>query len=509
MLSDYGIENAGTKIEDKEQDLIKIECPFIAHKSGDFVVVYKIDPEKVHYLWNGKKIILSISEFIKSWSGVILLPEKTPESIEPGYKEHRKKELLIIAQKTILFLAISLIFGLAYINQSSPPSIIQLFNYSIILLLNLAGAYISYAIVLKQMHISSRYTDKICTLFSKSDCNNILESDAAKLWGVFGWSEIGLGYFSANVLLLLFAPNTLSVLNILALLNILCLPYTIWSVWYQKTKARQWCPLCLIVQVLLWGIFIANCLSGVIRIPDFDIITFQNILITGSLLAILTFLLNLLIPNLSRGREIEKTKQEINSIKANEDVFRVILSQQPFYEVSKFDSQIFFGNPDAQLKITIFTNPYCNPCARMHKKVIKLLHDTKRNICVQYIFGSFGSEWDFANKNLIAAYLQKTQTEFERIISEWFEKGKPLKEAFFSDLQLDINSMKVEIENYNHEEWKEKTKLAATPTVLVNGYKLPDNYKIEDLRYFAELEFVPPASLQAERNNLEFNVDVK
>ena len=141
-----------------------------------------------------------------------------------------------------------------------------------------------------------------------------------------------------------------------------------------------------------------------------------------------------------------------------------------------------------ELKITIFTNPYCNPCARMHKKVIKLFHNTKRNICVQYIFGSFGSEWDFANKNLIAAYLEKTQTEFERIISEWFEKGKPLKEAFFSDLQLDINSMEVEIENYNHEEWKEKTKLAATPAVLVNGYKLPVNYKIEDLRYFTEFD---------------------
>jgi len=85
MLSDYGIENAGTRIADKEQDLFNIECPFIAHIGSDFVVVYKIEPDKVHYLWNGKKISLSVSEFVKTWTGVVLLAETTTRSIEPDY----------------------------------------------------------------------------------------------------------------------------------------------------------------------------------------------------------------------------------------------------------------------------------------------------------------------------------------------------------------------------------------------------------------------------------------
>ena len=32
-----------------------------------------------------------------------------------------------------------------------------------------------------------------------------------------------------------------------------------------------------------------------------------------------------------------------------------------------------------------------------------------------------------------------------------------------------------------------KTQLRATPTILVNGYQLPENYKIEDLKYFTAL----------------------
>ena len=57
MLSDYGIRNAATRIEDKDNDIFCIDCPFVAHAGGDFVGVYGIDPEKVLFIRNGKKII--------------------------------------------------------------------------------------------------------------------------------------------------------------------------------------------------------------------------------------------------------------------------------------------------------------------------------------------------------------------------------------------------------------------------------------------------------------------
>jgi protein-disulfide isomerase len=362
------------------------------------------------------------------------------------------------------------------------------------------------------MHIHSSYADKICSLLgksSKSDCNNVLELEAAKLWGIFGWSEIGLGYFTANVLLLLFLPQTIS---LLALINIATLPYSFWSVWYQKVKAKQWCPLCLIVQVLLWTIFIANCLFGYIQIQLFNYSVIQ-LLFIGSIYSIFVFGFNLLLPNLSRGNEVEKVKQEINSIKADKAVFRTLLTQQPYYEVSHADSQIIFGNPNADLKITILTNPFCNPCAKTHKRVEKLLHDTNRKVCVQYILSSFGPELEYANKYLIAAWLTSPPSPStqrrggeeqspdnglslrakrsedpqspEQIFADWFEKGKPLKEKFFENLQLDMTNPAIETEFQKHNVWKEKTQLRATPTILVNDYKLPDNYKIEDLRNFS------------------------
>ena len=361
MLSDYKIRNAATQIEDKENDLFNIACPFVAYMGGDFVVVNNVETRhalsstgetgeigetgKVHFVRNGKKIVIPVSQFIQSWSGIALLAEPSPNSCEPDYKAHRKTDLLTITRQSILALSVILILCIAYINtyispisSTSPISPISptLLESTLLLLVNLVGIYICYLLVLKQLHIQSRYADKICTLFSQSDCNNVLESDAAKLFGIFGWSEIGLGYFIANMLILLFLPH---LLPYLVIINNLALPYTVWSVWYQKVKARQWCPLCLIVQILLWCIFIVNLVFGYTQqlvIAGLDSQSHCQLSISNCQLIaafccyiVPIFTLTLLLPKLSEGNQVEQLRQEINSIKSNEEAFRALLMQQP------------------------------------------------------------------------------------------------------------------------------------------------------------------------------------
>jgi protein-disulfide isomerase len=481
MLSDYGVENVGTRIASKQQDLFDIELPFIAHSGGDFVVVSKIDKDKVQYIWNGKSMSVPVASFLQSWTGVVLLAESSPDSIEPNYREHRKRELLDWSQKGLLLGAVGLILLFAYVQAR----LFQDLGINLLLAVNLIGVYIGYLLVLKQLNIHSKYADKICSLFNQRDCNNVLESEAAKLWGVFGWSEIGLGYFVANVLMIAFLPHLIC---FMAVINIVILPYSFWSIWYQKIKAKQWCPLCLIVQVLLWGIFVLDLVFGYVRVPELDRVDMGNLLITSCIYSILMLSINLLTPKLSAGNRMEQLQQEINSIKADENVFKTLLQQQPYYEVNKTDSQILFGNPNAKLVITILTNPFCNPCSKMHRRVEQFLRDTKGKICMQYVFSSFSPDLDFANKYLIAARFEEDESAFLQIIGDWFEKGKALKEDFFKELQLEIDNPAIEDEFDKHEAWKVKTQLRATPTILVNGYRLPGNYKLEDLRYFANLE---------------------
>ena len=70
---------------------------------------------------------------------------------------------------------------------------------------------------------------------------------------------------------------------------------------------------------------------------------------------------------------------------------------------------------------------------------------------MQYIFSSFTEDLNYANKYLIAAYLQKDVISAQTIFNEWFIKGKALNKAFFKNLNLDIDKSEVKDEFQKHE----------------------------------------------------------
>ena len=479
MLSEYGVKNAAVRIADKEKDLAEIQTPFIAPFGGDFAVVHAVSSDTVSFIWRNSQHTLPVTKFIEAWSGVVLLAEASSKSIEPDYKEHRKTELLQFLIKVLLVSTGGFIFLLTYLKCRLYTNI----GISLLLLVNLMGVFISWLLMLKHLHVQSRYVDKICSLFKQSNCNSVLESNAAKLFGVIGWSEVGLSYFCTNIIVLLFAPA--SVLYI-ALINIVTLPYAFWSVWYQYKKAKQWCPLCLSVQVLLWSLFAVNCVWGYIRIPEFGFEELLTLTMLGCGYVTVVLGLTLIVPKVNSGKMVQHLRQSINSLKADEDIFVTLLRKQPYYKID-CDSVIRFGNPDSPLQLTILSNPYCNPCSKMHKGIETLLQKTKNNIGVQYFLSSFKEEWITTNKYLIAACMADDSGSAMQIFSDWFENGVALRDNYYKDWGLDIEAPEVEAESQKHEVWKKKSQIRATPTVLVNGYKLPENYKIEDLQNFTEL----------------------
>lgn len=474
MLSNYSIENAGLHLSDIDC-MCTLDVPFIAHTGDDFAIVEKCGDKEVRFIKGGKEIIAPFEEFKKICTGNVLLAETDSSSIEPHYKEHIFKERLLLFEKISILIAFSFLF----ITSFFTGKIIDV-NEILLLVINLTGVYIGYLLVLKQLHVQSYYADKLCSLFKQSDCNNILESDAAKLFGIFGWCELGLGYFISNVFVICFVPRLMPVI---AMTNVLSLFFSIWSIWYQKYKAKQWCSLCLAVMVLLWVMFILNIWFGNISTRA---ITAFDCAITLSLYFIFMFGTNMFVSLISKTLSTEGLQYEINSLKGNENVLSSLLGQQPHYNVAKGLSGILFGNRHSDNLITIFSNPHCNPCAQMHKRVNDLLSQSK-SFCVQYVFSSFSKELDFSSKYLIAVYQQMDEIYAHEIYDEWFNGGNMDKDAFFKKHQVDVNSSDVLREFELHERWREETGLRSTPTILLRGYRLPDNYKIEDLKYIMNL----------------------
>ncbi|GHU90152.1 hypothetical protein FACS1894155_08120 [Bacteroidia bacterium] len=183
---------------------------------------------------------------------------------------------------------------------------------------------------------------------------------------------------------------------------------------------------------------------------------------------------------------MERVVQIINSIKANEGVFMTFLKQQSYHFVDKEHLNILWGNPESKITITVLTNPHCEPCRRMHKRIEKLLDKSGNKFCIQYIFTSFSEELESSSRFLIDIYRRYPVEKAMKIYGEWFDGGKYQKEMIFK--KYDFEPDKQAPEYSRHKKWQEEQKLTVTPIVLINGYELPDHYKLEDMNYFTDLE---------------------
>lgn len=267
LLQEYGIKSEGYVLNDKSE-LLKLKPPFIAKTSGGVVIMTDVTPESVSYLTEGEKEIMPYQEFIKVWNGNVLLSYPSPDSQEPHYFANARIEFFNKAKKWVLALCCLVLFCYFFITNDIWRSWSTVF----ITVIDLAGLLFTFMLVQKSVHIHTAAADKVCGVLQEGGCDSILEMKASKFFGIFGWSEVGFSYFSVSLLALLLNP---ALLPTLALINICCLPFTFWSIWYQKFRAHKWCTLCVSVQTSLWLLFFSYLFGGWVRMawpPTLDFI---------------------------------------------------------------------------------------------------------------------------------------------------------------------------------------------------------------------------------------------
>lgn len=472
MLSDYRIPNEGFMMEDPA-GVTEIEPPFVVQFAGDLHVVEKITDTDVHLFKSGQEVKIPMDKFKEGCTGAVLVAEADENSIEPGYKENVRGEMFGTVVKYGLFVAVVAAVIFVCVRSGMYTDLRRL----ALLVLNLVGVYVCWLLLFKQLHFNSQAADKICSMFNKkSDCNSVLESKAAKFMGVIGWSELGLGYFVSSAFLVLFVPD---LIIYFALLSVGALGYAVWSVWYQRFIAREWCTMCLIIQTLFVLLFVTNIVSGFIEWPVWSA---ADIVAMAVIYAIPTLGIVSLLPAISKGMTIENLTYNLNHLKMNEDVFGALLVSQPKYDVDRSVSLITFGNPEAEMFVTIVSNPHCNPCSKIHPKIDRLLERAAGGVFVQFFFLNFDSEQTRdSGKFLISARLESGKEEAVKIFTRWFEDEKKSPVETFVKYGFDMESDEVVAEQERHRVWCDTNKISATPTVLVNGHRLPDNYAVDEL----------------------------
>lgn len=257
LLKDYGVGSVGLRVDAdaKAEAIMKFQPPYIIDTPDGFLIILRNSGDNITYMSRQRVFTVPKSEMLDSWNGITLLAETDADSIEPEYLRHHVGE---VAKRVKYYILIALVVAL------SGFAMWQTGLYShwaawFVLIFDCAGIIFSWMLVQKSLGIHNSAAEAVCSVLEEGGCDELARSEASSFMGIFKWSEVGLTYFSVSLLAMFLFPQLMPVL---AAINILCLPYTVWSITYQKFKAKVWCTLCVSVQATLWLLFASYLLGG-------------------------------------------------------------------------------------------------------------------------------------------------------------------------------------------------------------------------------------------------------
>jgi len=483
VLNNWHVPNAAYPLAFKELLDARLEEPFIAHlvnKGGEFVLVSHLDEQYAivsNERW--RKHRLSAGDFEKMYSGTILVAEKDPESGEIDYNTKRRKEFVnkaripFVVSGAVVLLAAYLFIHPAYFTSLNWP-------IAFLTLFKTAGLFVTVMLLMQSIDANNPLIQRLCT-GKNNDCNAILSSKAAKISEELSWSEAGFFYFAGTWLALLFNSGHPGIMAMLALLNLISLPYTFYSIYYQWRVAGQWCIFCCTVLVLLWAEFFALLPSLVNGIQMPGLREWSALLICLALPVLAWILIK---PWLSQAQEIQPLKQQLHAFKFNTELFNKMLAGEAKYALPEEENSIIIGNREAEHIITMVSNPFCQPCSKAHKTLDEWLAN-RADIKLQLIFSAGSDERNPKARvahHLMALQSNQNDSSLKKALNDWYEQKYKDYESWAKSYPVRGYESHSALEKQR--EWCTLVEIKSTPAIFINGRRLPQNYQPEDIKYF-------------------------
>lgn len=483
VLTDLKVDNMATRINPYQ--LSEIPLPAIGHfeNGAGYVIINKIEDNNVEWLHDKMDIRReSIAEFSQKWQGITLLTQPNEKSGEENYSKNRRSEIIENLRNPFIISGLVLILGYFIWNNFTNLSIENPNSFYAFLIAKFAGLIVSYLLIWYSIDTNNSFLRSVCEIYSKTNCGNILNSEAAKILGWLTWSEVGLFYFTGGFLALLFSNNLTETLLILKWLNVLALPYTVWSIYYQGFVAKEWCVLCLTVQALLWVEFFT--LSKISFALNGEMInSFINLsLCFLSIIVLWTFIKK---PLQNSGR-FDETYNTLQKIKFDPDFVKGILSKEqmlpPIFEGMKV---LRMGNPDAENVITLILSPSCASCGRTFFEGQNLVKNNSQ-FRIETLFATSNID-NHVNGQVARLILSLPSEKMEEAATKWFQDAKQNKQNWSDKFRM-VNDIEGSFQQLSfHLHWLDLARITNTPTIFFNKIELQSLYKLSDIVKLCQL----------------------
>ena len=353
-----------------------------------------------------------------------------------------------------------------------------------LLLCKSIGSFITIFLFFFEYKQTDSFVHEVCKA-TKTDCSKILNDKTSKLLGIISWSELGIVYFVGSLLTLFMSQGHLSKsLNLLFLINIPCLLFSFYSLWFQVFKTQEACIFCLSVITIFWIEFFLFLIF-------FD---FHFLFEFGNLSIFSSFLLGFTLPASfiyvfkllwEKYNDWDKVKTQLNLVKFNEHVVKSLTEAQ--VERPIFDSNpLIFGDETAKNTLTLVTNPGCRPCAKCHEELIQYMNGCYEDLKINIIF-SLGQYYALNNsevykvsKRISAIYKYQGSENAIKCLDDWYISKMPYEKL---NVKYSVENEDVDDLLLSHFNWCLKNNIQYTPTIIFNDRELPKNYSINDIKY--------------------------
>lgn len=487
LLREYNIDNEAIKIP--KSDIGKLPLPAIAHtlgsdksKSGEFILITSIKNNTITYKSiNGIKTEKTDVFFLKA-SGAFIVAEITDRTKEIDYTKNRLNDVLLKLKIPFIIasLFIFIIGGIAYlINAGITLSLVGL------LTLYFIGVVVSGILVFYEFNKSSTLFNRLCSKGDKG-CSSILESPAATLVGMVKWSDLGLLYFSGCFFtLLLGIILNVNTLNFLFFLHVVPIIYSFYSIYYQFVIAKKYCILCLTIQLISWFILALYLANPVVPANQSG---YKSIVLFLTSFSLPTSIYLIIRPWIISFFQYDRTLATLNKLKYNYDVFKALaLRSTESINFADDVKRIVIGDPNANKEVIIVTNPFCNPCAKAHLEIKKLLEEYDGEFKVTIIFAlnpHHNEERNEVSKHLMAVYFSMGQAAADEALSDWYSSKDKNYNVWKDKYPCDLSMPEVTKTYSAQRQWNIETIVSFTPSIFYNGLQMGLEYSVDDLKYF-------------------------
>ena len=465
-LDYFGIENIAANIpKDALTQLPHFFLAIINKSNSTAIAQVDVKQKNVHLFdSNGHKDKLPVSKFKDIWNGTIIAIEKnTVES-----KVNSKSILKIPAIPLILIAFFSLLNNIIHFNIFG-------LIYTIVAVI---GLIISYFIVRENIGIFTQSTAKICNSATENtSCGQVINSNHSKLFGVISLSDLVVTYFLSLLLIVSIIGYNAS---FFLALSLLATPIIFYTIYQQAFAIKKWCPLCLAVAVIVLGQTVLSIITNDVFLLD------TKYSLTGLFVFGLTYISWLHIKSLFiESIRLNREATEHLKFKRNLKLFNTLLKEHPINEPIPINqNSLLFGNPKAKLTINAITNPMCGHCTKAFKSYSKLLQrhpeDVKLNIIFNVPFENLEHASSQIAQRIIELYQDSESSAF-LALKKWFEirdlkqwqtkYGLPNEDTKLTVLKEHKNICTANTINY-------------TPATIINNYRFPKSYNIEDISFF-------------------------